>query len=238
MSIGDILSDAISYPFSDITNFLIVGVLAVLACISTVLAPFGIDGGITGAIVAIIGFIFSLILSGYSVDVIKKGIESSNDFPNIDLQENLVNGIKAMIISIVYMIIPTIIAIVLLFIFGGIGAGIDHIFASLGLASIIVIILFILFGIFEIVALARFADTKELGEALNIGAVIEDAKRIGFLKVILLVVIIMIIVLVASVIIGLFALIPVIGTIIATLLLGAFIVLFYSKAIGLLYAGA
>lgn len=238
MNLGEIFSDAIKYPFSDITNFLIVGVLAVLASLSSVLASFGVESGLVYILAVIIGFVFTLIITGYSVDVVKKGIEHSNDFPAIDLEANLINGIKAIIIGIVYMIIPIIIAVILMIIFGVIGAGIDHVVASLGLASIIIIILFIIFGIFEMVALARFADTKELGEALNIGAVLEDVQKIGIVKIIVFVIIIMIIALIAAIIISLFAFIPYIGVIIATLLLGAFALLFSNKALGLLYSDA
>ena len=236
MNLGEIFSDAIKYPFSDITNFLIVGVLAVLASLSSVLASFGFQEGLVSLIGVIIGFVFTLIISGYSIDVIKKGIERSNDFPAIDLEANLINGVKSIIIGIVYMIIPTIIAIIIMAVFGVIGAGIDHVVASLGIASIIIIILFILFGIFELVALARFADTKELGSALNIGAVLEDAQKIGIVKIIVFVIIIMIIALIATIVIALFAFIPYIGVIIATLLFGAFALLFANKALGLLYS--
>lgn len=238
MSLTDIIGDAVSFPFSDITNFLIVGILAVLASLSSVLTAFGVDGGIIALLAAIIGLIFAIIFSGYGIDVIKGGIESSNQFPSIDLLKNFINGIKALLISIVYMIIPTIIAFVLMAFFGVIGAGIDHIVASLGLASIIVFIIFALFGIFEMVALAKFADTDDLGAALNIGAVIEDAKRIGIVNLIIFVIIVMIIILISSIIISLFAVIPYIGIIIATLVLGAFTMLFANRALGLLYAGA
>ena len=238
MSLGEIFSDAIKYPFSDLTNFLIVGVLALLASLSSVVTSFGVENSIVLALASIIAFIFALILSGYSVDVVKKGIESSNDFPIIDLKDQLIKGIKAIIIGIVYMIIPIIIAIVLMTVFGVIGAGIDHAVASLGFASIIVFIIFILFAIFEMIALARFANTGEMGEALNIGAVFEDVKRIGILKIIAFVFVLIIIAIIASLIMSLFAYIPYIGTIIVTLLVGAFMALFSYKALGLLYADA
>ncbi len=238
MNLGEIFSDAIRYPFSDITNFLIVGVLAVLASLTEVVAPLGINNGFVYLLAVIIGFIFSLIIAGYSLDVIKKGIEHSNDFPAIDLEANLINGIKAIIISIVYLIIPIIISFIIMALFGVIGAGIDHVVASLGIASIIIIILFILFGIFEMIALAKFADTRDLGAALNIGAVLEDAQKIGIVKIIVFVIVVMIVALLATIIISIFAFIPYIGLIIATLLLGAFALLFASKALGLLYSNA
>ena len=238
MSLTEIFSDAIKYPFSDITNFLIVGVLAVLASLSSVLTSLGIESSFILIIAGIIAFIFTLILSGYSVEIVKKGIESSNDFPIIDLKENLINGIKALIIGIVYMIIPCIIALVLMAIFGVVGAGLDHVVASLGLASIIVFIIFVLFGIFEVIAMARFADTKDLGDALNIGAVFEDVQKIGILKIIAFVIVVILVAFIATLIVSFFAFIPVIGVLIATLLIGAFVALFANRALGLLYAEA
>ena len=61
MGLTDIFSDAVTYPFSDITNFLIVGVLAVLASLSSVIASFGVESTAILAIAGIIGFIFTCI---------------------------------------------------------------------------------------------------------------------------------------------------------------------------------
>lgn len=238
MGLTDIFSDAISYPFSNITNFLIVGVLAVLASLSSILSSLGVQSSIILVLALIIGFIFTLIFSGYGVSVIKRTIEGSNDFPDIDLMANLIDGIKALIISIVYMIIPTIIAFALAAIFGVIGAGIDHIIATMGIASIIIFLVFVLFGIFEVIALAKFADTGSIGAAINIGEVFGDVTRIGILKIIIFIIILMILAFVVMFIIGVLALIPIIGIIIATLLAGAFLALFSNRALGLLYAGA
>lgn len=238
MSLGDIFSDAISYPFSDIQKFVIVGVISLLASLSSVFATFGIQEGALYYIAAIIGIIFAIILSGYSVDVIKNAIGRSIEIPDFDFMTNFINGLKALVISIVYMIIPIIIAIILLVIFGALGAGIDHMVASLGFASIIIFVLFVLFGIFEIVALARFADTGDLGAALSFGDVFEDAKRIGILKIILALIILFIIIIVASLLLSLLSFIPYIGVIIGSILIGGFTTLLSSRVLGLLYADA
>ena len=238
MSLIEILSDAVKYPFSDIKNYLIVGVLAVLASLANVLQTSGIQNSAVLGIAGIIAIIFTFIFSGYGIDVIKKAIESSSEFPAIDLKRNLINGIKAFIIGLVYLIIPIIIAVLLMGVSGIFGAGINHLAASLSFASIIVFIVFLLFGIFTVVALARFADTEDFGAALNVGAVIEDAKKIGILKIIVFVILVMIISVIISFILGIFAVIPYIGVIIATLLANAFAALFASRALGLLYARA
>ena len=238
MSLGEIFSDAIKYHFSDITKFVIIGIISLLASLTGVFSSFGMDGVAVQGIAVSIALIFSLILSGYALRVIKKGIEYSDDIPEIDFKTNLIDGIKALIINIVYFIIPAIIAFLLLGASALIGAGINHMVASMGLSVIVVIILFLIFAIFEMVAMARFADTGDMGAALSIGSVFEDVKRIGVVNIILFEIVALIIIIVALVIASAVSLIPYIGVIIATIVLGAFFVLFYYKALGLLYAGA
>ena len=239
MSLGEIISNAISYPFSDIGKFLIVGILVLLAGFYSFIGSFGIqNSSILALIIVLISLIFSIVLSGYSVDVIKTGIDNSDEIPAIDIMRNLINGLKTLVIGIVYFIIPIIIMLVLGVITGAIGAGLDHLAAAMGVTAIIAAIIFILFAIFEVVALARFADTDELGAALNIGEVIEDVKRIGILKIIGFIVIAFIIVLIASFITSFFAIIPFLGVIIAMIVFGAFLTLFVYRGLGLLYADA
>lgn len=235
MSLGDILSKSLSYPLSDLKNFLIVGIFTMLASLATVCdAIFGPNSGIS-FVGAIIGIIFALIIAGYSITVIKKAMNRSNEIPSFDFVNNFVDGIKVLVIAIVYLFIPLIITFALLVMFGLVGAGFNNIAASLGIWSFLAIILFILFGIFEVIAEARFAESGSIGYALSIGQVFEDVKRIGIIKIILFLIISIILMFIVSFIIGLLAIIPVIGVIIANIILGGYFTLFYGYAIGLLY---
>ena len=238
MSLGEILSDAIRYPFSDITKFLIVGILALLAGITSVLYPTGSDGSVIFILLAIISLVFAFIISGYGVAVIRNTIKNSDEIPGIDPVANIIDGIKVAIIGIVYYIIPLILVVIISFVLGLIGAGLNQVSAVVIIASIIGIILFVLFSIFEIVAVARFADKGELGAALSIGEVIEDAKRVGILNIILFTIVAVILILILSLIAGVLALIPIIGIIVGVIILGGFMILFYNRGIGLLYASA
>ena len=239
MSLTEIISNAISYPFSDIGKFIMVGILVLLAGLSSFIAPFGIqNNSILALIILLIALIFAIVLSGYNVDVIKNGIDNSDEIPSIDFMKNFVNGLKTLVIGIVYFIIPIIIMLVLGMITGAIGAGLDHLAEAMGVTFIIAAIIFILFAIFEIVALARFADTGELGAALSIGEVVEDAKRVGIFKIIGFLIVAFIIALVATFLSSLLAIIPFIGLIIAVIVLGAFVTLFIYRGFGLLYADA
>ncbi len=238
MGLSDIISDSVVYPFSDITKFLIVGIISLFSGLSALFGNWGVNNFILVTLAGILGLIFTLILSGYGVRVTKYAINRSNELPDLNLQNNLIDGIKSLIIGIVYFIIPIVITLIFAIITGAISAGFNQMMAGLGVFLIIVVIVFIFFAIFEMVALARFADTGELGEALNIGEVIEDVKRIGIGQIILFAIAAVIIIIIASLLVSVLGIIPFIGIIIAQLIIGAFITLFYSRAIGLLYAGA
>ena len=236
MNLSDIFSDAVSYPFSNIVNYLFVGVLALLASLPNIIKAFNMDSSAVSAVAAILAVFFSIVLSGYCVTVIKKGIENSDEIPEINVFGNLIDGIKVFIISIVYYIIPLVVVLIFAVMTGAIGAGLGVLVAALGVFLIVAILLFILFGIFEVVAIARFAKTGELSDALNIGAVIEDAKRIGIINIIAFILISIVIVAVAYIVGTIICLVPFIGAILSSLIVGGFVVLFYNKALGLLYS--
>lgn len=236
MSLGEIFSDAIRYPFSDITKFLIIGVIAVISALSSIAIGFKVDNAPVILILTVIGLIFDIIIMGYGVDVIKGGIEHSDAIPDVDLMKNLVNGVKALIIGIVYFLIPMILIIIVAMITGAIGSGLNNVVAAFGVVGIVSIVLVVIFAIFETVAIARFADTGDWGAALSIGSVIEDVKKIGILQIIAFVILSIIIMVVASVVAGLIGSIPFVGIIIGTLLIGAFVTLFFNRALGLLYS--
>ena len=156
----------------------------------------------------------------------------------LDPVNNFIDGIKVIIIGIVFFIIPFIITFILMLITGAVGAGLDNLVAGLGFGAIIAVILFIIFAIFEIIAIARFAKTDEFGDAFNFGAIMEDIKRIGIAKIIAFLIVAFIVIFIAYIIISILAIIPFIGIIIAEIISGAFVLLFYNRGIGLLYDDA
>ena len=236
MSLSQIITDSIKYPFSDLTKFLIVGIMVLLAGISNVFISYGIDNVSLLMIGYAVSLFFALVISGYGLSVIRKAVSYSDDVPDIDLINNFIDGIKVLVISLVYFLIPLIITLILALITGAIGAGLNNILASLGVAVVIAVIVFILFAVFEVIALARFAKTDEFGDAFDLGEIFDDVKKIGILKILALIIIAVLIIIIASVFASVFALIPFVGIVIAEILIGAFILLFYNRAIGLLYA--
>ena len=236
MGIGDIIGDAIAYPFSNIKALVLYAILGIIAALIGGAALLSIGAsfsskGLAGfafsglSIVGIIVFILVLFLiEGYGLDIIKYGIERRTDSPGIDFGRQVANAFKLIVVSIVYYIVPAII----IFILG--------LFLRDWILTIISIILVIIFALANFMAKCRLAKTDNLGDALAIGEAIGDISRVGFGKIIATVLVIVIILVVVAIIIGF---ISNVNATIGNILLGIFsvyFVFFYNRAIGLLYS--
>ena len=72
--------------------------------------------GILSFILFIIALLVGFVLSGYEIDIIKTGIDLEDLAPDFDWKADLIRGIKAIIVAIVYFIIPAIITLIVAFI--------------------------------------------------------------------------------------------------------------------------
>lgn len=119
MNIIEILKKSILYPTTDIKKYLLFGVLVVLANLSIFTGPIYKSGlPIIGIIISLVAFVFYLLISGFDISVIKEGINRTNEIPGIDFAKQVGNGIKSIILAVIFFIIPLIISIVLAFIMG------------------------------------------------------------------------------------------------------------------------
>ena len=163
MGVGNIIGDALAYPFNNIKALVLYVVLAIIAGIiggATLLssaASFSSQGfagfAFSGlSIVGIIVFILVLFLiEGYGLDIIKYGIERRADGPGIDIGRQISNAAKLIIVSIVYYVIPAIIIFIL------------QLFLKDWIMTIISIILVIVFALANFMAKCRLAKTDNLG---------------------------------------------------------------------------
>lgn len=113
MQLGDIFSDALKYPLSNYNNWLMVGVLWLICGLAGILAQFGFRAGILSMILGILGMLVMIVLLGYSLTVMKNGIESNPEIPDFDWSKNFVDGIKYVVVTFVYYIIPAIITTII-----------------------------------------------------------------------------------------------------------------------------
>ena len=238
MSISEMFSDALAYPFNNIKALLLYVVLGIIVALlgGATIVDFAVaftTKGVGGAalaglgIVGVILFVLVVFLvEGYALDIIKYGIERRSDGPGIDFGRQVSNAIKLVVVSIVYYVVPAIITLIL------------SLFLRDWLIAVIGVILFIVFALANFMAKCRLAKTDNLGDALAIGEAIGDISRVGFGKIIATVLVIFIILVVVAFII---AFIGNMNNTIGSILLGIFsvyFVFFYNRAIGLLYSEA
>lgn len=191
MEIGEILGDALVYPFHNIKAlvlYLILGIILGIAIIGTLVS---VSAGVaieniwavigSGVIGIIISLFIVFLINGYQLDIVKYGIQRSASAPDIDFIRQFINGVKLFAVQIVYMLIPIILSSILAIIF-------QH-----WLSGIISFIVSIIFSLALVMAQCRLAKTEDIGDALSIGEAIGDISRVGIVKLILVIIIIAII---------------------------------------------
>ncbi len=238
MEIGEIISDAIRYPLNHTKSLLIYIVIMFVIALIAIFTGIGLvagqqtnqlfASGIIGFIGLILIIIIALLVDGYGLDIVKLGIDKSDAAPEIDIARQVIAGLKYLIVTIVYLIIPLIVM--------GLLSAIND---TLGL--IVGVILFIIFGLALIMGECRLANTGSIGEALNIPEAIKDLQAIGIFKVLIVLIIVCIIAVILSWIAGLFAGMGDIGSFISSVLtaiVGAYTFFFGNRATGLLYSDA
>ena len=238
MNLGEIIKDAFVYPFHNIKALLIYVILGIIGAIlagasvlsiATALTTGGITSvALTGASIAgVVVFVLIMFLtSGYTLDIIKYGIERRDDGPGIEIGRQISNAVKLIVVDIVYYIIPIIITFVL------------GIFLRDWLMTVISMILFIIFSLANFMAKCRLAKSDSLGESLAVGEAIGDISRVGFGKLIATFIVIAVILIIFSAIISW---VMGVQAVVGSILLGIFSIyylFFYNRAIGLLYSNA
>ena len=267
MNLREIIVDAIKYPISDTRKFLIFCVLIILMSLSTILPSYGIKNGTLSIVLTLVTLIISIIVLGYSVEVIKCGIGGDNTLPDFDYVKQFVVGIKALILELIYFIIPAIIVMIVASATGLFSSFTKIVYSSIGamdkgannvamimaaipkstmntftnaltVTLIVAIILFIIFSLMSFAARIRFAKSGSGIEGLRFREIIRDMSKVGFVKIIVTLVVIYIIAFALSIVIGLIGLIPYIGVFIGIFVGIPFMMLFAYRAIGLLFADA
>ena len=267
MNLREIIVDAIKYPISDTRKFLIFCVLVILMSLSTILPSYGVKNDTLSIILSLVTLIVSFIVLGYSVDVIKGGTEGDDTLPDFDFVKQFVMGIKALILDIIYFIIPAVIVLIVAYASGLFSSFTKIVYVSIEAMAndtsnmtmimdaipkatmttftnaltatlIVAIILFILFSLMSFTGMVRFARSGSGVEGLRFRKIFADMSKVGFLKIIITLIVIYIIAFVLALVIGLIGLIPYIGVFISIFVGVPFITLFLYRAIGLLYADA
>jgi len=181
--------------------------------------------------------LLALPLLGYMLNVFR-GEKPAPDVKNWGTL--FIDGIKLLILFIIYAIPAIIIAIVavapiVMAALSGRGAAavMNAIAGSLPWFVLLVIVAFVLHLVSNI-GIVRFARTGRMGEAFNFGAIFETIGKIGWLHYILALIVLLVII---GIIEFICRLIPVIHLIVLILIM-PFIILFEARYICLLYDSA
>ncbi|MBO6123470.1 MAG: DUF4013 domain-containing protein [Methanobrevibacter sp.] len=234
MELGEIISDALVYPFQNIKALVIYAILGIILGIALGGTLIGVLAGSeannvlavlgSGVIGIIIALVLGFFITGYELDIVKHGIERSAAGPDVDFIRQFFNGVKYFVVSIIYMIVPIIISAILAVVF-------QH-----WLSSIITLILSIIFGLALMMGQCRLAKTEDLGYALAIGDAIGDISRVGIFKLLALVIIVLIITFILYFIVGAISQwnATVGGVVLG--IVGVYLAFFSARATGLLYS--
>lgn len=188
MDLSKLVSNSLKYPFRNIAKLPIICILFVLIAI----IPIGMisDNNYLISIGVISFFLFILIVPGYFLSVVKLGTHQSAMLPSFNLVNNIYDSIRVTFLRIVYMIVPVVVFVIALSIFGPksrellINFRILEFLATVGLVLVLIFIIYFIFEFFLFFAKARLAYFNSLREALKITEVIRDIRRIGIVNII------------------------------------------------------
>ena len=234
MELGEIITDALSYPLQNIKALVIYVILGIILGIAFAGTLAGvIAGDVAKNIFALVGFgiiglvivlVISFVITGYQLDITKYGIDRRNDAPGIDFVRQFVNGVKYLVVTVVYLIVPIVISAILSVIFQN------------WIVMVVSFILGIIFSLALMMGQCRLAKTEDLGFALAIGDAIGDISRIGLVKVLAFVILISVIAFILFFIAGIIVQWnATVGGIIFGIL-AVYLVFFNGRATGLLYS--
>lgn len=123
MEITEIIKESFIFPANNLKALAIyIAITFVMGILVAggIFSALGIENsalyGILSFILFIIAVLVGFILSGYEIDIIKTGIDLDDLAPDFDWKADLIRGIKAIIVAIVYFIIPAIITLIVAFI--------------------------------------------------------------------------------------------------------------------------
>jgi hypothetical protein len=157
------------------------------------------------------------------------------------LGEMIVDGLNVFIVTLVYFLIPIVVIII-----GGwtsiasvsiTGMADPTIFiALLGGISLIGVVLAIVFGLMAIIAIANMAlYDSELGAAFRFGEILEQIAMIGWGKYLVWYIVMIVIGVIGGVVTSFLSQIPLIGMIIAILLIYPYLYIFYARSLALIF---
>ena len=270
MEIMEIIKDALVFPSTDLRTFFIfvlltifAGVFGTVGILLYILGVLNAEFFLWGGLAAIVAMLIGWVMSGYSISVIKSGIELEDEVPEFVWWDNFITGFNGFIVSIVYFIIPAFLVAIVGYmtnitgnimavateissqavnVYTGASASIATDALSQAVAGLAVslattltaaVVLFVIFSFLQTMAEARLANTDSLCEALNVFEAAKDIGRIGVVKVIAVILLVIIVSAVINMVLS--AIFSYVPILsILSVFVSPYLVLFAQRAVGLL----
>jgi hypothetical protein len=153
-----------------------------------------------------------------------------------------VDGIKYLIVAIIYAI-PIIIVEVLVLGAAGLSmmsgnvTAITAAIAGMLLGFVVILILAIVIAVFEMIGIVRLARTGSIGEAFNFNAILSTIGKIGWDSYIIALIVFVVVAIIFSIIVAILMMIPILGLILYLCLIAPF-ALFTGRYFCLVYDSA
>ena len=272
MDVIDIIKDSFIFPSKDMKTLLIYVLLSLIAgafsgigILVYILGFIQPECFMWGGIAIVISMLIGWVMYGYSVSVIKSGIDLSDEVPKFEWWENFIIGFDNFIVTIVYFLIPAFITLIVgymtniygnLFIvgreiylqthysymgsssavaFNTISQALANLVVSLAITLTAALVVFVIFSFIQTMAEARLANTGSLSEALNVFEAAKDIGRIGIGKVIIVIILVIVVTGVVEMVFS--ALFNIVPILsILSIIVTPYLLFFAQRAVGLLYS--
>jgi hypothetical protein len=185
LDIGDIVKNSLGYPLSNTKNFLILGLIILLADLYSISLSLGIKN-IYLALLIVLNILILILRCGYNIRILDSSINGSDDLPNFgNWKRMFIDGLKLLIVIIIY-VIPLILIIMVVGIFMGAmiasSGTVDHSLTKMLLLIILAIVGLYYFLIYPIIltALANMVhNKKDISYALKFGEIRSKISDLG-----------------------------------------------------------
>ncbi len=239
MNIGEIIGDAVRYPLSDPKKLLIFGIFFVFAMLYSNFTTTGAPNLPLIFILVVLALIAFVFIFGYELRILRATLAGLIEIPEFDDPVDMFfDGLKVVVVGIVYTILLTVIFGILFLLFALL-AGLTGLF---GIFIILIVILALFIYPLILMSLTNmvYHDT-EINAALKFGEIFNKISNIGWGNFLLWYLVTGIIYLILAgigiIIIGAFSLIhlKIIGGILYPLIIGSYMSLFIYRSVALFY---
>lgn len=260
MNVLDMVKDAFKYPLKNQKGFLLILIVNFIYVFLSKYVNF--SENTLSISITIISFLIYIILLGITISIIKTTLTKSTEISKIDIKTIFLDGIKNLIVSIVYKLIPLIITAVIaipigfyskLFTIINMTSNIqdptsteiflqaipESLRLTFKIDTIFLIVLFfilvIIMSIFLLIAQVRLAETGSLMESFKINKIFHKISSIGWKNYIMFVIMMGIIIMILSLIVRMIASVSLFIEPVLLSILGSFLILFIYHGVGLIY---